>query len=335
MRRSRCCFRSIRPASGPRARSRSTKGKNEGVYPLNANGERGDRQVADDGDRRRRYRRPGLGLFATCRVGSRRSLRRLRHETRGVRQGPAAQIQCTLAHNTPFEGNAKAELLGLPPGVSAAPVEFTKETKELAFRGEDDQGHAGRHSQVVVLPGDDHAKRRADRRHGRHDRAARERAAGRGPDAGPSGRCSNAGRRAAGREADVALGAAPRQGPSGAGKETMNEVGLVIIALRLAIGMAAVPPAAVAGQSFANGTTRLSQPVIARSFDIEALDEGGEWVCVAQVRNNYQRLVKVALRDLAAQAVAWLSPARAGARSRCTCSRSTCGSNLRSVFALT
>ena len=49
-------------------------------------------------------------------------------------KGQPTQIQCTLAHNTPFEGKAKAELLGLPPGVSADPVEFTKETKELAFQ---------------------------------------------------------------------------------------------------------------------------------------------------------------------------------------------------------
>ena len=49
-------------------------------------------------------------------------------------KGQPAQIQCTLAHNTPFDGKAKAELLGLPPGVSADPVEFTKETKELAFQ---------------------------------------------------------------------------------------------------------------------------------------------------------------------------------------------------------
>ena len=32
--------------------------------------------------------------------------------------------------------------------------------------------------------------------------------------------------------------------------------------------------------------------MMTRSFDIEALDEGGQWVRVAQVRNNYQRLVR-------------------------------------------
>jgi hypothetical protein len=49
-------------------------------------------------------------------------------------KGHPAQIQCTLEHAAAFEGKAKAELLGLPPGVSAAPVEFTKDTKELAFQ---------------------------------------------------------------------------------------------------------------------------------------------------------------------------------------------------------
>ena len=48
-------------------------------------------------------------------------------------KGQAAQIQCELDQNTPFEGNAKAELLGLPPGASADPIDFRKETKELAF----------------------------------------------------------------------------------------------------------------------------------------------------------------------------------------------------------
>jgi hypothetical protein len=49
-------------------------------------------------------------------------------------KGQSAQIQCSITHNTPFEGKAKAELLGLPPGVTAAPTEFTKDTKELAFQ---------------------------------------------------------------------------------------------------------------------------------------------------------------------------------------------------------
>lgn len=49
-------------------------------------------------------------------------------------KGQPAQITCTLAHITAFDGNAKAELLGLPPGVTADPVLFTKDTKELTFQ---------------------------------------------------------------------------------------------------------------------------------------------------------------------------------------------------------
>jgi hypothetical protein len=49
-------------------------------------------------------------------------------------KGQPTQVQCILAHNTPFEGNAKAELLGLPPGTTADPVEFTKDSKELLFQ---------------------------------------------------------------------------------------------------------------------------------------------------------------------------------------------------------
>jgi hypothetical protein len=45
----------------------------------------------------------------------------------------ATQIRCALDVNTPFEGIAKAEMIGLPPGASTSVVEFNKETKELVF----------------------------------------------------------------------------------------------------------------------------------------------------------------------------------------------------------
>jgi hypothetical protein len=48
-------------------------------------------------------------------------------------QEQPTQIHGKITHNTPFEGTAKAELLGLPPGVSAEPVEFTNDTAELNF----------------------------------------------------------------------------------------------------------------------------------------------------------------------------------------------------------
>ncbi len=110
------------------------KGKSEGVYPLNANGE------------------ALLGKWPMMVIGAAdidgqawvsSQLAELDIADRYVNfdmkraacdKGQPTQVQCILAHNTPFEGNAKAELLGLPPGTTADPVEFTKDSKELLFQ---------------------------------------------------------------------------------------------------------------------------------------------------------------------------------------------------------
>jgi hypothetical protein len=110
------------------------KGKNEGLYPINAAGD------------------AAIGKWPMMVIGAAdingqawvsSQLAELEVAERFVTfdmkrsacdKGQPTQIQCTLAHATAFDGKAKAELLGLPPGVSAAPVEFTKETKELAFQ---------------------------------------------------------------------------------------------------------------------------------------------------------------------------------------------------------
>ncbi len=49
-------------------------------------------------------------------------------------QGQPAEVFCKLTMATPFDGNAKAELLGIPPKVVGGPVEFNKDTKELTFK---------------------------------------------------------------------------------------------------------------------------------------------------------------------------------------------------------
>lgn len=49
-------------------------------------------------------------------------------------QGQPAIIPCKITHNTPFEGSAQVQLLGLPPGATAEPLQFTKDTAELAFQ---------------------------------------------------------------------------------------------------------------------------------------------------------------------------------------------------------
>ena len=125
------------------------KGKSEGDYPIKRRRRRGNRQVADDGDRRRRHRWPGLGFVAACRTGSRRSLRRLRHETRSAcDKGQPAQIQCTLTHNTPFDGNAKAELAWLAARCFRRAGRVHKGYERAGVPSENNQGHASRQPQT-------------------------------------------------------------------------------------------------------------------------------------------------------------------------------------------
>jgi hypothetical protein len=48
-------------------------------------------------------------------------------------QGQPAQIYCKLTLATPFEGSAKATIVGIPPKVVIPELDFTKDTQELVF----------------------------------------------------------------------------------------------------------------------------------------------------------------------------------------------------------
>ncbi|NND98133.1 MAG: peptidase, partial [Pirellulaceae bacterium] len=48
-------------------------------------------------------------------------------------QGQEAQVLCKVNHTTPFEGEATAKLLGMPPKITAEPLKLTKDTTELIF----------------------------------------------------------------------------------------------------------------------------------------------------------------------------------------------------------
>lgn len=122
------------PGMGSASAITIEKGKSEGVYPLNANGE------------------AMLGKWPMMLIGAAdidgqawvsSQLAELEVADRFVSfdlkrsacdKGQLTEIQCALEHNTPFDGKAKGELLGLPPGVSAEPIEFTKESKGLLFQ---------------------------------------------------------------------------------------------------------------------------------------------------------------------------------------------------------
>jgi hypothetical protein len=55
-------------------------------------------------------------------------------ERASAEQGKSTDLFCKVQVQTPFEGSAKMELIGLPPKVTAAPVQITKDTKEVSFK---------------------------------------------------------------------------------------------------------------------------------------------------------------------------------------------------------
>jgi hypothetical protein len=65
-------------------------------------------------------------------------------------QGQTAEVVCQVKQITPFEGAAKASLLGLPNKVAADEIELTKETTQLVFPLKiDAESPVGKHKSVV------------------------------------------------------------------------------------------------------------------------------------------------------------------------------------------
>ncbi len=66
-------------------------------------------------------------------------------------QGQPAQLYCKLIQVVPFEGEAKAELLGMPAEVTSEPKTFTKDTTELVFAlATTDKSPAGNHKTIFA-----------------------------------------------------------------------------------------------------------------------------------------------------------------------------------------
>lgn len=70
-------------------------------------------------------------------------------ERSSCEQGKETDIFCKLTTQTPFEGKAKVNIVGLPPKVETPPLEFTKDTKEIAFHLKVDKAApAGTHRSI-------------------------------------------------------------------------------------------------------------------------------------------------------------------------------------------
>jgi hypothetical protein len=100
------------------------------LYPINANGgaEIKTWKVVALGTSGGMWASSQLGKLDVADAFSRFDMQRAACE-----QGQTAQILCKVTHNAPFDGTAKAELLGVPPHVVVAPMELTKDTEELVF----------------------------------------------------------------------------------------------------------------------------------------------------------------------------------------------------------
>jgi hypothetical protein len=109
------------------------KGKNEGLYALNANGDAaiGKWPMMVIGAADINGQAWVSSQLAELEIADRYVV--FDAKRAGCDQAQSTPLQCTITQNTAFEGNAKAELMGLPPGATAAPVEFNKDAKELAF----------------------------------------------------------------------------------------------------------------------------------------------------------------------------------------------------------
>ncbi|MDA0833396.1 MAG: PPC domain-containing protein [Planctomycetota bacterium] len=110
------------------------EGQNEITYPLNANGGAeikswkifalGNANVDGDGW--------VSSQLATLDVAD--MFVQFAMERAAVELGQTTDLFCKITVTTPFEGNAKAQVLGLPHMVTAPEMEFTKDTQELVFK---------------------------------------------------------------------------------------------------------------------------------------------------------------------------------------------------------
>jgi hypothetical protein len=77
-------------------------------------------------------------------------------ERAAAEQGKTTEMFCKVQHTTPFDGQAKVQLVGLPPKVTAPELTITKDTKEIAFKLSIDKASpAGTHKnlfcQLVIM----------------------------------------------------------------------------------------------------------------------------------------------------------------------------------------
>lgn len=144
------------PGLGAGSSIKIPKGKTEGHYPLNANGNAalGKWPVYAIGSANVDGSAWVASQLATLEIAE--PYVQFAMDRSAVEKGKPTEILCKITTSTPFEGSAKVKLLGLPNKVSAAEMDFNKDTKELVFKvTTDPSSPEGRHKNVfaqVVIP---------------------------------------------------------------------------------------------------------------------------------------------------------------------------------------
>ncbi|WP_372894730.1 hypothetical protein [Stieleria sp.] len=107
------------------------KGQTEVLYPINANG------AAEIKNWKVFALATSQGMWASSQLTPLEitdAYVRFELQRAACEQGKETLLLCKLNHTTAFEGEAKAELVGMPPKVGIEPLSFSKDTTELTFK---------------------------------------------------------------------------------------------------------------------------------------------------------------------------------------------------------
>lgn len=137
------------PGVGASSRVTIPKGKNEVMYPINANGKAEIKKwkVFVIGSANVSGNAWVSSQLANLEVVD--SYVDLDVARSAVEQGQETEILCKVNMKNPFDGDAKIKLVGLPPKVTTEDITFNKESKELVFKVKTDPASPqGRHKSL-------------------------------------------------------------------------------------------------------------------------------------------------------------------------------------------
>ncbi len=121
------------PGLGTKPQIQIKKGETSAIYPLNANGnaQLGKWPVYAVGQAN--VNGPAWVSTQLAEVEISEPLVTMEINRTTLEQGQEATVFCKVNHHQPFEGEATAEILGLPPHIDIPKLRFTTDTQELNF----------------------------------------------------------------------------------------------------------------------------------------------------------------------------------------------------------